>query len=196
MTFPFGLEGLPDVAFEEKEPGIFFSNRTLNANSNIDRVLHFFSKVADHHEGARLVVANDGPEKEALHKLAGELGLSDSLDFVGFISAAEQNQYYRKSQFYFSVLTSDALSVSLLEAMSFGCIPIVSDLPDNQDWVKDGVNGIILKSGTRYDVITDIQKNAKNIFETNREMIEKGALFPKSIREFIRKLESIETSNK
>jgi len=42
-----------------------------------------------------------------------------------------------------SVPESDATSISLLEAMAFGCVPVVSDLPANREWIQNGVNGII-----------------------------------------------------
>lgn len=188
MTFPFGLQEMPEVSFNEKDPHLYFSNRTLNANSNIDRVLHFFAKIHDENKNARLVIAHDGPMKNSLQALSEELGICKEVKFAGFISPKDQNDLYLKSQFYFSVLTSDALSVSLLEAMGHGCIPIVSDLPDNRDWVTDGENGIILKPGTRQDVITDIQKKSKDIFEENRALILKGAIFPQAIENYYRKL--------
>jgi len=196
MTFPFGLEKLPDVSMTDKDPNLFFSNRTLNANSNIDRVLHFFARVAEQNKDARLVVANDGPLKEVLIELGKQLGIGDRVKFSGFISPEEQDDHYRKSQYYFSVLSSDALSVSLLEAMAYGCIPLVSDLPDNRDWVTDNENGIIMIEGIRIDVLPAIQEKADAIFQKNREMITEKAIFPKSIKEFISKLESIKTSNK
>ena len=194
-TFPFGLDFLPEVLPEEKDPNLFFSNRTLIANSNIDRVLHFFSKVHDSNHNAKLIIANEGPMKNSLTELSEQLGISPAVNFVGFITPDEQDELYRKSQFYFSVLSSDALSVSLLEAMAHGCIPIVSDLPDNRDWVKDGENGIVLLPGTRPDVITDIQKKSTEIFENNRELIQKNAIFPGAIIDYCNLLNELKNNS-
>jgi len=190
-TFPFGLQGLPEAAQDEKDPNLFFSNRTLIANSNIDRVLHFFSKVKIANEDARLIIAHEGPLKEKLIALSNELGLGTAVEFIGFITADEQNELYRRSQFYFSLLTSDALSVSLLEALSFGCIPILSDLPDNREWITDGENGIILKENTDLHELSNLQERAKEIFTFNRALIESKAIFPKAIDDFCQKLQSL-----
>ena len=89
------------------------------------------------------------------------------------------------------MLTSDALSVSLLEAMSFGCIPIVSDLPDNREWVENGINGIVMKAGTQIKEIDAILSNSQDIFQMNREMITREAIFPTSIRSYIQKLNEL-----
>jgi len=188
MTFPFGLEKLPEVSPEDKVEDLFFSNRTLNANSNIDLVLHFFAKIHDQNKKARLIVANDGPFKESLKKLCSELGIESAVEFAGFISADEQNGYYRKAQFYFSILLSDALSVSLLEAMSFGCIPLVSDLPDNREWVENNVNGIIMNASERPDILSEVKLRSEAIFHKNREMIDQKAIFPLSIEAYYQKL--------
>jgi glycosyltransferase involved in cell wall biosynthesis len=191
MVFPFGLDCLPDVKFTDKDPDLFFSNRTLNANSNIDSVLQFFRKVVDKNDKASLIIANEGNKKESLIRLTEELHLSDHVSFRGFLTNGEQSEIYKKAGFYFSVLSSDALSVSLLEAMGAGCIPIVSDLPDNREWVRDGENGIILKEDTTYGALTGLLKSQQKIFHANREAIATKAIFPKSMQEYHQALESM-----
>lgn len=191
MVFPFGLERLPDAAPDQKEPNLFFSNRTLNKNSNIDHVLTLFARIRRMNQHAMLVVANDGPFREELERLSHHLDLQDAVTFTGFINQEEQSEYYKKAQFYFSLLTSDALSVSLLEAMAYGCIPLVSDLPDNREWVQDGVTGVIVTEATTPEHLMDLQSNAHQIAQLNRELIVGKAIFPKAIEAFIEKVRSI-----
>lgn len=192
MTFPFGLEKLPDVRPDEKDVNLFFSNRTLNSNSNIDRVLQFFSGIRAVNQYARLVIANDGPTRNELERLVQALDLEDAVTFTGFINQDAQHEYYLKAQYYFSILTSDALSVSLLEALAYGCIPLVSDLPDNNEWVKDGNNGVIMTEDTTPDILQGILEKARNIAEINRELIAEKAIFPKSMEVFRKKINQME----
>jgi glycosyltransferase involved in cell wall biosynthesis len=191
MTFPFGLEELPDVRPEEKEMNLFFSNRTLNANSNIDRIIHFFDRILEKDPSSKLIIGNDGPLKDELKFLCAELGISDNVEFVGFISSDEQNGYYRRAGFFFSVLTSDALSVSLLEAMAFGCIPIISELPDNTDWVKDNENGLLLRDTSEPGDLIKLKNEQGRIFRTNRDLIAKRAIFPEAVEQFVQSLINI-----
>jgi glycosyltransferase involved in cell wall biosynthesis len=51
---------------------------------------------------------------------------------------------YRRCALFVSVPESDGTSVSLLEAMAAGCLPILSDLPANREWVEDGRNGLLV----------------------------------------------------
>ena len=70
-----------------------------------------------------------------------------------------------------SLPRSDATSVSLLEAMACGCLPVVSNLPANREWISDGVNGKVVnegESGVIDKALSIDQVAAANI---NREII-------------------------
>lgn len=187
-TFPFGLPKLPTVMIEEKDENLFFSNRSLEDNYNIDKIILLFSEICKTQK-AKLVIANSGKNLEKCTLLAQKLGISDNVDFVGFLTSEEQNNYYKKAQFFFSIPTSDATSVSLLEAMAYGAIPILSDIPANEEWVTNNENGII---GTEEIVvkINKIKKRREEIFLQNREIISKKAIFPDLIESFAQKLKS------
>ena len=49
-----------------------------------------------------------------------------------------------ESGFYISMTESDGASLSLMEAMAVGAIPVVSDIEPNREWVKNGVNGVLV----------------------------------------------------
>jgi glycosyltransferase involved in cell wall biosynthesis len=51
---------------------------------------------------------------------------------------------YRRSAVFVSVPESDGTSVSLLEAMGAGCLPVLSNLPANREWVREGDNGLLV----------------------------------------------------
>jgi len=178
ITFPFGLDKLPESTFEEKDINLCFSNRALTENYNINNVIYAFASMAIKNEKLRLIIANDGPQLNELKEIAKNIGLSDRIEFIGFLSASEQNKIYKKSTYYFSLPTSDSTSVSLLEAMAFGCIPILSDLPANREWVVNGKNGVIFTS--KEDFLNHIPEKLK-AFNENRSIISKRAIFSDSI---------------
>jgi glycosyltransferase involved in cell wall biosynthesis len=43
-----------------------------------------------------------------------------------------------RADLYLSASLSDSTSVSLLEAMASGAVPVVSDIEGNREWVRDG----------------------------------------------------------
>ena len=194
LTFSFGLEALPDLDPEKKDPHLFYSNRMLSPNYNIDEVIRFFSRIRAEDPEARLVLAHDGPERDSLARLVRDLGLENDVTFSGFVSEEEQESNYRKAGFYLSIPTSDATSVSLLEAMAYGCIPIVSDIPANHEWITDGVNGICYQKGkTGYRDLEDAMKQRDAIAARNREIIRERAIFPDAISQYVQQLNRLQS---
>jgi hypothetical protein len=82
---------------------------------------------------ARLVVANDGSLRGALVSRAQRPDLAGKVEFVGRLDAAAQDRQYARATWYLSLPASDSVSVSVLEAMGHGCIPLLSDLPANHE---------------------------------------------------------------
>lgn len=187
MTFPFGIEKIPDMEYAEKDDKLFFSNRALEPNYNIDKVVLLFSKLYKEDSNRRLVIANDGTQREELVNIVAALNLSDSVEFVGYLTKPRQAEYYKKSRWFISIPTSDSTSVSLLEAMSHGCVPIVSDLPANREWVNDGENGVIYEDEEINVNICD----PKIAYEKNREIIKERAIWSDCIARYKRELNEL-----
>jgi len=185
ITFAFGIDILPDTKVDKKAGNLYYSNRVLLDNYNIREVLFFFNKLLKEDPGSKLIVSNDGSQRKALENVVKDFGIEKNVSFKGFIPLSEQTSYYEKAQFYISIPSSDSTSVSLVEAMAFGCIPIVSDIPANHEWIKDGINGIYLNDDTDFLVIQEMQKRKESIFEMNRKIINERAIFPESIKKFV-----------
>lgn len=184
LTFPFGIEKFPDVEIEDKNEFLFFSSRALEPNYNIAWVIQVFFYLHSKDSRRKLIIAHDGREKSALVELAENFGIKDSVKFVGFLNAKQQECYYKKCKYYFTLPMSDSTSVSLLESMAYGCTPIVSDIPANREWIEDGINGIVLKE----DDSIQLDKFMIDGFYANREKIEKRAIWSNNIKEYIKSL--------
>lgn len=184
LTFTFGLDRLPAYEKSLKQKGLFFSNRILSRNYNIDEVLHFFSRIAFYEKEARLVIANEGEMRNELESLARQLNIESQVLFCGFLSESDQEAWYQKAEFFFSIPTSDSTSVSLLEAMAHGCIPVVSDIPANHEWIIDESHGIIYSRDLDYETLRKFRQKEDDIITKNRKLISEKAIFPESIFNF------------
>jgi glycosyltransferase involved in cell wall biosynthesis len=193
MTFPFGLDALPAEP-GPKELWLFFANRGLEPLYRPQRVLALFRDIASECPAARLVVANDGSCNAALRAQAIELGLGDRVDFIGRLGAPAQALHYARAQWYLSQPESDSVSVSVLEAMAHGCIPLLSDLPANRELVRDGANGLIVGEPDALDrsALDRLLANAGGIARTNRDWIARHALFTPAVARFLERLRELE----
>lgn len=166
----FGID-LPNV--KKKKERLIYSNRLHAPLYRIDDILQAFSRFRETAEGKqwKLVIAGNGPETKSLKTLANNLGLQESTLFTGWVDKSQNAEFYARARIYISIPTSDGTSASLLEAMSFGCIPIVSDLPSNREWIKEGENGHLV-SDTLIDFISPaLSLNEKKATMINSDLV-------------------------
>jgi len=113
--------------------------------------------------------------------------------FVGRLGAGEQAQWYARARWYVSLPASDSVSVSVLEAMAHGCIPLLSDLPANRELVDDRRNGLVLPDGAMPDVDTlqAMLARAEAIAAGNRAWVAAHALWEPCVERFVSRLASL-----
>ncbi len=116
--------------------GVHNQSSILNAIERIESKGTNLNKIRFH-------IAGDGPyrkiEEERISKYI-EKGLV--IDH-GKISNKDIMNIIQFCDIYLSSSTTDGASVSLLEAMFSGCIPVVSDIPGNLPWITNEKNGFL-----------------------------------------------------
>jgi glycosyltransferase involved in cell wall biosynthesis len=193
MTFPFGLDALPPLP-AGKQPRWFFANRGLEPIYAPQRVIENFAALLPRWPDARLVVANDGSLRAATQALAWRLGLQDHVRFVGKLDAAAQTEHYSQARWYISLPQSDSVSVSVLEAMAHGCIPLLSDLPANRELVRSGDNGLLVDAAATLSVelLQPMLDRADRIAAHNHAWIGANAMFGPCVQRFVDRLTQLQ----
>ncbi|HEX4508901.1 MAG TPA: glycosyltransferase [Burkholderiaceae bacterium] len=189
LTFPFGLETMPpEPAKKVKEPYRFFANRGLEPIYDPARVLRVFARVAAAWPEARLAMANDGSLRAGLQAEATSLGLAGRVEFLGRLDAPAQDAQYARARWYLSLPESDSVSVSVIEAMAWGCVPLLSDLPANRELVRDADNGLVLAQDDPEHLVEALAKLAPRadlIARANRLWVRSQAMFGPSVDHFV-----------
>ena len=144
---PLGIDEPPELGTVVRERRIL-SCRLHKPLYRIDAIVRAFAQAAPELPAWVLEVAAAGEQTPALRVLARSLGVADRVVFTGMLAAPQLAQAYRRSALFVSVPESDGTSVSLLEAMAAGCLPVLADLPANREWVRDEENGLIVGEGT------------------------------------------------
>lgn len=192
MVFPFGLERMPSsTSAHDKDAHLFFANRALEPLHDPLRVIDTFVAIAQAQPEARLVVANDGSLRAAALAQAQRSGLAARITFVGRLTPEAQDDWYRRAQWHLSLPRSDSVSVSVLEAMAHGCIPLLSDLPANRELVRDGDNGLVLGSKTFDDLVPRLavlHRRADAIAQANRAWVQTHAMFEPCVKALVSRL--------
>ena len=182
ITVNFGVD---IAASETQKCKMIYSNRLHQDFYRIDKIIYAFDKFATKNPDWRLVIAGEGDGTEKIKEIAKKISNSKSIDFVGWVDKATNQENYNKSQFFISIPTTDATSASLLEAMASGCIPIVSDLPANMEWVLDGVNGIVVDDVNENFISRALSLDVQQCITINKQIISNKATKEKCRDKFI-----------
>ena len=190
---PFGLEVMPSVERQPKNPWLFYANRGLEPIYQPLRVLEFFLMIVRNFPEAQLVIANSGSQEKIMRQWVLQQNLQKSIKFVGRLTAIEQKKWYELSQWYISLPQSDSVAVSVLEAMAHGCIPLLSNLPANRELVMSLKNGWILEdclqeSEIKYTLST-LLLQANEISQNNYKWISENGLFTPAINRLVEELQ-------
>ncbi|MBI3345958.1 MAG: glycosyltransferase [Burkholderiales bacterium] len=192
MVFPFGLEAMPRQN-AKKQPWLCFANRGLEPIYRPQRVIEAFARIAAAQPEARLVVANDGALRAALEADVAARGLADKVTFVGRLDAAAQAGHYARSTWFLSLPESDSVSVSVLEAMAHGCVPLLSELPANREVIGDSVRGLIV--GALDDLPARMAAlDTTRLAGINRDWVAANGLFEPHVQRFLTRLRELSTT--
>lgn len=99
--------------------------RNLEAVYDVATGLRAFRQVQEKLPGARLTVAGTGPERDRLESLSRELGLGESVRFVGRIENDKMPEFYREADVMLNASLADNMPISILESLASG-VPVVT----------------------------------------------------------------------
>ncbi len=186
---------------EAKNP-VFISSRSLFPEYNISRIVEAFSHVLRKIPDARLKIMGEGPEKFNLLNLANALGISGKVEFPGKLPPLEVASTLRNSDIYVSIIGTEGVSSSLLEACACGVYPIVTDMPASRMLIENGRNGTLINPEMTISALAETMlKTAENTVrrenaaKINIELMNDKFDFRKNIARFLDAYGNIATLN-
>lgn len=108
----------------------------------LDQLLRVAALMQGDRKDLKVAVVGDGPERERLEALAGSLELAGTVAFLGHRNDVEE--VLRRSRVFVLTSRSEGLSIAMAEAMAAGVVPVVYDVGDLSELVKNGVTGFLI----------------------------------------------------
>jgi glycosyltransferase involved in cell wall biosynthesis len=125
-------------------PPLVYAGRLLR-EKRIDLLLRAVALLAPRHPGVLLAVFGNGPYRDALRRLADELGISDRVDFRGHVDTSDE-VWENLGRARIAVQPSEREGFGLfpLEAMAAGLPVVYCESPESAvpELVRDGLEGI------------------------------------------------------
>lgn len=130
-----------------RQAGLIVSTRMMEPIYDLPTVIEGVAPVLARRGEAQLVLAGDGPLRAEIEALAARRLPRGRYRFLGRITPPAMAEWLGRAEVYVSASRSDSTSLSLLEAMASGAVPVVSDIEGNREWVEDGEGARLFAPG-------------------------------------------------
>jgi glycosyltransferase involved in cell wall biosynthesis len=104
-------------------------------------------RVVAKNKHVKFLILGEGPLTNAFKTKMKDFMRSGHVRFVGAVPHDKIVDYLSAADIYVSTSFSDGTSASLLEAMACSLAPVVTEISGNVEWIKDGVNGLLVSVG-------------------------------------------------
>lgn len=155
------------------------SMRNFEPVYDIETLLRAVPAVLKSNPRTMFLLGGRGSQKEYLENLSEELGIKNSVVFLGFIPNTDLPCYLRCADVYVSTSLSDAgIASSTAEAMACGIPVVITDSGENALWIKDGEDGYLVpvKNSTllaeKIVFLLESPEEQKRIGQNGRKVIE------------------------
>lgn len=173
-----------------KNQKIVLSYRRMDPYYNTPKIIKSIPSIIKKHPDVLFILMKGGVsveyEKE-IRKLVKELKVEKNVRFVGYVSDKMIPVYLNISDVTVMIPPTEGGPISLLESMASGLIVVVSDIPVNQEWIKEGYNGFLVNQDNQEQVNLKISQAISNLrlkskfYKINRSLILKKGDFNKNM---------------
>ncbi len=178
-----------------------FSNRWFLPVYNNEALIRGLAEIPQPSFDFEVVFASMGPLLEESRALANSIlpsGIREKVHFLDGISDEQMRERLENSHVYVSQSRSDGTSTALLEALLSGLFPVLSDIPQNREWIDpQRKNGLLVPldnpealGKALYQAMTDPELR-RNAVEYNRNLVLERATNSKNIERMASALEKL-----
>ncbi|MBV9795393.1 MAG: glycosyltransferase [Actinobacteria bacterium] len=152
------LQPLPDASRLRTELGLRPGEQVAGVVSNlvgyegIDTLLAAIAELRSRGLAVRPLIVGDGPERAALERQAGQLGLTGTAIFTGRVPMADVRKYHALLDLFVIPRTNDRVCqlvtpLKPIEAMASGLTVVASDVGALREIIRPEVTGALATSG-------------------------------------------------
>jgi glycosyltransferase involved in cell wall biosynthesis len=124
---------------------LLYVGRVAQKQKRVLELPRVFQSLLDAGIRFEATIAGEGEERQALEAELARFSLLDRVSFTGLLAPADVLRLYFEHDFLLNVSSYEGFSMSVIEALAAGCIPLCTDLPNlDHEVLRDGVNSILI----------------------------------------------------
>lgn len=131
-----------EMSDTKRENIVIAVNRLVDQKNTTD-IIKAWGRIQNKAIGWKLLIVGDGPERKMLQELANNLGVGDTVHFLGF--RKDIPELLSKSKILAMASKYEGMPLNLLETIVMGVVPISYRTPYGPaDIITDGKDGILV----------------------------------------------------
>jgi glycosyltransferase involved in cell wall biosynthesis len=128
---------------------LLFAARRLTARTGVTELVEAMPAVLERHPEARLAIAGDGHQREAIAALIARFGLEDSVVLLGRISDGDLLGWYRAADLTITPTQElEGFGLATAESLAVGTPALVTPVGANPELVRD-LHPLLIADGPR-----------------------------------------------
>jgi glycosyltransferase involved in cell wall biosynthesis len=136
--------GNHDLAATTQQPVVVACGRFVPTSGFVE-LIKAWKSVAAKFPLAKLWVVGDGPLRERLYQLVGDLDLKQRVHLPG--TFGEHDELLAAADLFVQPATGEVPTLVLSEALATGLPAIASDIAGHREWITDGETGVLVPPG-------------------------------------------------
>ena len=137
---------IPDTLNKYNKSNSILYAGTLNQRKGYADLIRAFSKIAKRCPDWVVVLAGNGEMAEA-RKLAMDLGISEQVFLLGWVSGEDKNKAYQQAKIFCLPSYAEGFPMAVLDAWAYGIPVITTPVGGIPDIAEDGKNMLLFKPG-------------------------------------------------
>jgi len=141
-------------------PVLLFMGR-ISLNKGIEYIFLALESLQKQHQNFKFILAGKGPDMAVYVKKFTEL-LGTNFTYAGVVSGVQKTELLKNCNVFLLPSFFEGLPIALLESMSFGLVPITTNVGSIGNLVENNSNGILVNKYSSAEIVTAIQRISAN----------------------------------
>lgn len=141
---------------------IGYAARLVKQQKRADLLVDFIAYLEEKNMDYLFQIAGEGECAESIVTYISQNGLQNRVQLLGRLPKSKMDDFWKAQDVFVNVSEYEGTSLSMLEAMAFGCVPVVTDVSGAREFIEEGENGYICDVGDIEGIAECVAELAEN----------------------------------
>lgn len=167
---PIDVDGKTEKTYttDSSKPIIIgYAARLEIYQKRVDLLIPLIQILENHHCNYKLLIAGNGSYYDNLVDFITQNEIK-AVQLMGRLAREDMNEFWKKCDVFINVSEFEGSSISLLEAMASGVIPVVTEVSGTNEFIQNGKNGYVYPVGDMEGIagrVMEIEKDRSLLVE-------------------------------